>query len=209
MKIIISDDRARLKQLFSGLSDVKEVQKIVNRSIKRTMKGVQTFAIRELRARKILKMTPKKWKDDVRIYFGGGSSSPVAEQYGKIWFTSYGQPLGRFFAKRKFAGIKQNKPAKGIRLYSVTVNKFGAPYLKDPKRTFIKQNPKGPVVFFRQGESRTPITKLVGPSLSEILQSESMVKPLENYISTRYNKEFESGVKFYALKAIERANKTK
>ena len=209
MKIIISDDRARLKQLFSGLSDVKEVQKIVNRSIKRTMKGVQTFAIKELKSRKILKMTQAKWKDDVRIYFGGGSSSPVAEQYGKIWFTAYGQPLGRFFAKRKFAGIKQNKPAKGIRLYSVTVNKFGAPYLKDPKRTFIKQNKNGPVVFYRPSESRTPIEKLHGQGLSEIMQENNLIAPMENYISQRYNKEFESGAKFFALKAIERANRKK
>ena len=37
----------------------------------------------------------------------------------------------------------------------------------------------------------------------------SSVAAMENYISQRYNKEFESGAKFFALKAIERANRKK
>jgi len=211
-RIEINHNQELIKNVLENLSSEKEMRLAVNHSLKRTAKGVAMFAINSMNEKKVLRLNKARMGKAILTYFNGGASSPVSEQSAKVFFTSVGQPLGRFYARRVSAGkskalMKQNKYGAwpGVRLFSVRLNAFGAPYLSDPKRSFIVQKPGGPLVFKRLSEKRLDIQKQLGPSLSDLIKSVGLLPSVEAYARDRYSKEITHNVKFYTERAIARA----
>ena len=216
-KIVISGNMKRLNVLLRGLADKKAVQKAVARSIKRTLTSVQKTAASGIRAKRMLKLTAAQAKRKVHSFDESGPAKAVSRQYGKIWFGSNPESLGRFYARRVAAGrshaiMRQNKYGgwEGVRLFRVKVNSYGQPYLKEPKRSFLVERGRGRVIFTRvAGVSRLPIEKQFGPSMAELVNSSGLIVRIRDVARERYEKEFESNVRFYTQKALERAMKAK
>lgn len=213
-KIVVSHNYQRLSALLRGLGDKKSVQKAVSRSIKRTLTTVRKVAAQDIRAKKLIKISATQAKQKVHAFDEARANKPVEAQYGKVWIGSKAEPLGRFYARRVVAGSskhpmleRQDKGGgwRGVRLYRVKLNEYGAPYLKDPKRSFISQKKKGPVVFTRQGKDRLPIEKQHGPGLAELALRTGIHRRMVQTAGARYQVEFENNVRFYAAKALERA----
>ena len=216
-KIVVTHNFKRLEALLTGLGDRKAVQKAVSRSIKRTIKGVRKTAVAEIRARKFLKMSSAELKGRIRAFDEARASRPVEEQYGKIWIGSRPEGLGKFYARRIAAGrsstlMRQNKYGgwEGVRLYRVQLNQYGAPYLKDPSRSFLVDRGRGKVVFTRvAGVKRLPVEKQKGPGIAELAANAGIHQRLASVASERYAREFDGNVKFYAERALARAKQAK
>lgn len=212
-KIIVSGNWSRLSTLLTGLGDKKSVQKAVARSIKRTLTSVRKVAAQEIRSKKLIKLTSAEAKQKVHSYDESSGGKPVAEQYGKIWFGSKAESLGRFYARRIARGrssviMGQDKYGgwRGVRLYGVKVNQYGAPYLKNPDRSFLVAGKRGPVVFERlAGSKRLPIEKVKGPGLAELVEQTGIIRRVQSVAKDRYEKEFAVNAKFYAEQALKRA----
>jgi hypothetical protein len=208
-KIVISGNFQRLSALLKGLGSKKDVQKAVARSIRRTLPSVQKRAFQEIRSRKILQLKQSEVKQRARAYVQGSGSTPVANQYGKIWITPKQESLGRFYARRVAAG--RSEPLGGgrgfrVRLYGVKLNEYGAPYLKSPERTFLVDRKGGKIVFTRvAGAKRLPLEKQRGPGMAELLQKTGIVSTLAEVARVRYAAEFEQNLHFYAERALARA----
>jgi hypothetical protein len=216
-KIVVTHNFARISAMLTHLADKKAIQRAVARSIKRTLPSVQRAAFSEIRAKKLLKLGAAQTKKRVRSYAEIGAAKPVAEQYGKIWITSQAESLGRFYARRVYAGrsttvMGQDKYGgwKGVKLYSVKVNSYGAGAIKDPKRTFLVSHGGGSVVFARMaGSKRLPVEKLKGPGMAELVRNTGIYQRLAQVAERRYATEFEVNAKFYAEQAIQRAKRGK
>lgn len=212
-KIVVTHNFQRLSTLLQGLGSPKEIQKAVARSIRRTLPKVQKAAFTMIQAKKLLKLKQSEVKTRARSYVQGNAGTPVEEQYGKIWITPRPESLGKFYARKVAAGRSETVQRQdkfggwqGIRLYSVRLNQYGAPYLKDPKRSFIAQKKGGPVVFKRApGAKRLPIEKQKGPGAAELVEQTGIHRVLADVASVRYHQEFEHNVKFYAERALNRA----
>jgi hypothetical protein len=213
-KIVVTHNFKRLETLLTGLGDRKEVQKVVARSIKRTLTGARKTAVAEIRARKFLKMSARELKSRIHLYDEARASKPVEQQYGKIWIGSRPENLGKFYARRILAG-RLNRQSEsggwqGVRLYRVQLNQYGAPYLRDTSRAFLVDRGSGKVVFSRiAGAKRLPITKETGPSLAELAANAGIPRRIADAASTRYLNEFDTNVRFYAERALARATAQK
>jgi hypothetical protein len=216
-KIVVSHNFKRLEALLTGLADKKAVQKAVARSIKRTLTSVRKTGAQEIRSKKLLKLKAAEAKQKVHAYDEAKPSKAVSEQYGKIWFGSKGESLGRFYARRVAAGrsqvvMRQNKEGgwQGVRLYRVKLNTYGQPYLKDPSRSFVVDRKGGKVVFARDpGAKRLPVQKLKGPGMADLVQQSGIIRRLQAVARNRYEREFDNNVKFYAEQALARARAIK
>lgn len=211
-KVVVTHNMQRISALLRGLGDKKSIQKAVSRSIKRTLTTVRKAAVQELRAKKLIKLSAAEAKQKIHLFNEAKAGKPVQNQYGKIWFGSKPESLGKFYAQRISAGRshviqrRNNRGGwEGVRLYKVKLNPWGQPYLKDPKRSFLVKRGKGSVVFQRLGHTRTPIDKLKGPSMAELVGQSGMIPNLAGIASRRYSEEFDRNVEFYAKKALERA----
>lgn len=216
-KIVVTHNFKRLSALLTGLGSKKDIQRAVSRSIKRTLTGVRKVAGSEIRAKKLMKLKASEAKQKVHAYDEAIASKPVSEQYGKIWFGSKPESLGRFYARRIaagrsaiVAGQKKDGSWQGVRLFRVQLNSWGAPYLKNPERSFISLKRGGPVVFARvAGAHRLPVEKLRGPSMATLVQESGIISTVERTAATRYATEFDRNVEFYAERALARAKAVK
>lgn len=208
-KIVISHNFQRLHALLTGLGDKRQIQKATNRAIRRTLPGIQRLAFTEIKAKRLLKMKASEIKLRARSYMNAGAGKPVSEQYGKIWITSKGESLARFYAKRVRAGTSK---LTGSPLFKVQVNQFGASALagKQDKAFLVKRSGgSGGIVFARIAGKRLPIEKLYGPGMTELLSTTGIFSRLVSYADVRFQKEFDDNLKFYAASAVQKANGVK
>jgi hypothetical protein len=211
-KIIVSHNLLRVKALMQNLGDKKSIRQAVARSIKRTLPAIQRIAIRETRAKKMLKMSASDMKYRVRAYLRIGNHIPVDELQGKLWISPKEENLALFYSRRIVAGRSKSLAKRGgwqgVRLYGVKVNKYGAPYLKNPKHTFqvLKGFRGGGRVFERLSSAkRLPIFSLDGPAVADLVQKEGIFAKIVDVATERYEREFLHNVDFYAKRAIARA----
>ncbi len=163
-----------------------------------------------------MRMSNAEAKKRVQTFYKLGPSVSAARQYGKLWFTSFGEGLVRFYARRVRAGRSTQFETMagghgwiGVQLYSVKVNAWGAPFIKDDKRTFMAKVHGREHVFQRMSEKRLPIEKVLGPGMSELVQVSGIFKSLGQLAQARYEKEFDHNLKFYVDQAVKKAMATK
>jgi hypothetical protein len=216
-KIVVTHNMQRISALLMGLGDRRSLQKAVARSIKRTLPSVQRSAFNEIRAKKLLRIKAGEMKLRARAYLNTGASKPVDSQYGKVWVTPKAESLARFYARRVRAGkskhlFKQNEYGgwQGVQLFKVKLNAYGAPYLKNPDRSFLVPRGSGNVLYTRMaGAKRLPIEKQYGPGMADLVQETGIIRTMADVAERRYATEFESNAKFYAEQAINKAMRIK
>jgi len=104
--------------------------------------------------------------------------------------------------------MKQDKFGgwNGVQLYSVRVNTYGAPYLKNPDRSFLVKKGGGNVIFARMaGAKRLPIEKVWGPSMAELVAQSGILPSVAAKAQERYTTEFAANMEWFTDQAIKKA----
>jgi len=193
--IKITHDMARLPIWLNKVSE-QAIKKATVRSMKRTITSVQTKSAKDLRGNGLIDMESKEIK--TRMKLSSNYKAALEDLFAILTFRAKGEGLHKFFARPV---IRNKRIAAQVRV-------FGKTYIPGYNMAFMGKNTTGnkKLVFLRKSNpdgsfvGRTPIRKLWGPSISQLIEMTGMLTKLLNLAQTRYETEYLRNFNFYMEK---------